>query len=331
VQQCTTATRLQIQVSQQRGNRCPLRTAFLTGRPLFVLDDSRSQPLVDQPQDPLVRDPVLEKPSKPGSIKPGEEVADVRVQHPVHALTLDPDRQRVQRIMRRPPRPETVRETPEIHLVHGVKHLDDRPLNDLVFQRGDTQRPQTTVRLRYVRPATWLGPVASRLHPSVQVQEVSLQILPVLGPRHPVHPRRGLRTDRPIRRPEPTRCHVVQQRGEPRSLVPSRYLPHTIQRTGHVGSGAVSGTCFAVRVPLDWLPFLTHPRRRSIVRWGHRYYAAIRLPTLVHLRRTTMCSLSGPPTDHTDGRTWDLPVLVYGVSRACPGSLTARGPPAARA
>jgi hypothetical protein len=25
----------------------------------------------------------------------------------------------------------------EVHLVHGVKHFDDGPLNDLVFQRGD--------------------------------------------------------------------------------------------------------------------------------------------------------------------------------------------------
>src|SRR5262249_28058907 len=60
---------VQIQVSQQRGYRCPLRTAFLTCRPRLVLDDSRSQPLVNQPQDPLVRDPVLKKPSKPGLIK----------------------------------------------------------------------------------------------------------------------------------------------------------------------------------------------------------------------------------------------------------------------
>src|SRR5260370_19757483 len=58
-----------------------------------------------------------------------------------------------------------------------------------------------------------------------------------------------------------------------------------------------------------------------------RSCSQIRLPTLVHPRLTNLCSLSGPPSDQPDGRTWDLPVLVYGVSRACPGSPTARGPP----
>src|SRR5262249_38265171 len=153
---------VQIEVSQQRGDRCPLWTAVLTRRPLLVLDDPRGQPPVDQPQDPLVRDPVPEKPSKPGLIKPGKEVADIRVEHPVHPLAFDPDRESVQRIMRTAPRPKTVREAPEVHLVDGVENLDGRPLDDLVLQRGDTQRPQPPVRLRDIRPPTWFGPVAPR-------------------------------------------------------------------------------------------------------------------------------------------------------------------------
>jgi hypothetical protein len=42
-----------------------------------VLDDPCGQPLIDQPQDPLVRDPVLKKPPKPTLIKLTEEVANV--------------------------------------------------------------------------------------------------------------------------------------------------------------------------------------------------------------------------------------------------------------
>jgi site-specific DNA recombinase len=73
--------------------RCSLRRAFLALRPCPVLDDSCGQPLADQPQDPLIRDPVPEELLKPGPIKLAEEVADVRVQHPVHSPGHDPGRQ----------------------------------------------------------------------------------------------------------------------------------------------------------------------------------------------------------------------------------------------
>ena len=118
--------------------RCSLRSL----RPFPVLDDSRGQPLGDQPQDPLVRDPVPEKPLQPAMIQAGEEVADVRVEHPVHLLLLDPGRERIQRMMRAAPWPEPVREAPEVRLIHGVQHLDDGPLDNLVLQRGNAERPQ---------------------------------------------------------------------------------------------------------------------------------------------------------------------------------------------
>src|SRR4030095_16882585 len=95
-----------------------------------------AQPLTNQPQDPLVRDAMLEKLPKPAVIKTGEEVADVRIEHPVHPLPHDSGRQRVQRMMRAASRPEPIGETPEVHLVDDVEHLDDGPLDDLVLQRG---------------------------------------------------------------------------------------------------------------------------------------------------------------------------------------------------
>src|SRR5258706_2808457 len=73
---------VQVNVRQERGHRCPLWRTFLTRCPLPVLDDPRSQPLPDQPQDPLVRDPVLQEPSQPNMIKLAEKVADIRVEHP---------------------------------------------------------------------------------------------------------------------------------------------------------------------------------------------------------------------------------------------------------
>ena len=38
---------------------------------------------------------------------------------------------------------------------------------------------------------------APAMHPSVQIPKVLLEILPVLLPRHAIHPRRGLRAEAP--------------------------------------------------------------------------------------------------------------------------------------
>ena len=143
---------MQVHVSQQRRRRCPLRCPFHGLRPFPVLDDPCAQPFTDEPQDPFVRDPVLKKLHQPAMVQAGEELADIRVEHPVHVLPLDPDRERIQRVMRATSRPEPVGETPEIHLIDGVEHLDDGPLNNLVFQRGDAERALPPVRLRDVRP-----------------------------------------------------------------------------------------------------------------------------------------------------------------------------------
>ena len=56
----------------------------------------------------------------------GEEVADVRVEHPVHLPLADPDRQRVERVVWAAPWSEPVGEAEEVLLVDGVQHLDGR-------------------------------------------------------------------------------------------------------------------------------------------------------------------------------------------------------------
>ncbi len=85
-------------------------------------------------------------------IQTGEEVADVRVEHPAHPLPLDPDTERIQRMMRAAPGPEPIGRAQEVHLVDGVEHLDDGPLEDLVLQRGDAERPPPPVGLLDVPP-----------------------------------------------------------------------------------------------------------------------------------------------------------------------------------
>src|SRR5664279_2850064 len=57
---------------------------------------------------------MLEELQKPRLVEAPEEVADVSVEHEAHLLVRDPDRERVQRIMLRAPRPEPVREPEEV-------------------------------------------------------------------------------------------------------------------------------------------------------------------------------------------------------------------------
>ena len=210
-------------------DRRSLRRTLHHLRQLPVLDDPRSQPLADQPQDPVIRDPVPEELLQPVPVKTAEEVADVRVQHPVHLALIDPGRQRVQRIMRAAARPEPIGEALEVRLEHGIQHLRQRPLDDLVLQRRDPQRAQPPVRLGNVHPPHRRRPVPPRLHPRVQVPQIALQVLRILRPPHPVRARRRVLTQGRERRPQPVEGDVMQQRGEPRLLIPYSNFTHTIQ------------------------------------------------------------------------------------------------------
>ena len=162
----------------------------------------------------------------------------------------------------------------------------------------------------------------------VQVPEVGLQVLPVGIPRHPVHPRRSLRADRPVGRSEAVLVDMVQQRGEPCILVPSCYFTHTIQPAR---PGTASGTCFAVRVPLGQPPFLHRLRRRTValVRRLHRYYGPVRLPPSFISGVPPQRSRAARPAISAAGEH-GIPGSRAWRFRTCNGSPTARGPPTAR-
>ena len=76
---------------------------------------------------PRIRDPVLEELSQRSPIKLAEEIADVRVEHPVHLLAVQTDRERVQCVVRGTPRAESVGETTEVRLVDRAPHPGRRP------------------------------------------------------------------------------------------------------------------------------------------------------------------------------------------------------------
>src|SRR5664279_5787552 len=76
-----------------------------------------------------------------------EEASDIGVQYEAHLGAADADHQCVERVMRPPLRPESVREPEEIRLVNLVQHRNHSPLDDLVLQSRDRKRTLPTVRL----------------------------------------------------------------------------------------------------------------------------------------------------------------------------------------
>ncbi|CAA9891054.1 hypothetical protein METHB2_330007 [Candidatus Methylobacter favarea] len=90
---------------------------------------------------------MLQEPYHPCMTDAIEELLDVGVQDGVHPGAHDPKRERIQRIMLASPWPESIREPQEISLIYGIQHFHHAALDDLVFQRGDAERPLAAVRL----------------------------------------------------------------------------------------------------------------------------------------------------------------------------------------
>jgi hypothetical protein len=81
-----------------------------------------------------------------------EERSDVGVQYPAHPPAVDPDTERIQRIVRAAPTPESVRESEEVFLVDHIQQRDHRPLEDLVLKGRDRERALPAIRLGDVDP-----------------------------------------------------------------------------------------------------------------------------------------------------------------------------------
>ena len=72
-----------------------LRSSFFRRRPFPILEYAGPQPFLDQAEDPSVPDAMLEKLDHPFLRKRAKAVPDVRIQHPIHLLPHDPDRESV--------------------------------------------------------------------------------------------------------------------------------------------------------------------------------------------------------------------------------------------
>ena len=131
----------------------PLWRSYLRLRPLPVFGYPGCQPLPDQPQYPRIRYPQFDQLHQLFVADVVEETFDIGIQNPVHLLRHDSRRERVQRVMRAAPRPETIRETGEVLFINLIENLDHSLLHDLVFQCRDPQWSLSTIRFRDVNPS----------------------------------------------------------------------------------------------------------------------------------------------------------------------------------
>jgi hypothetical protein len=89
--------------------------------------------------------------------------------------------------------------------------------------------------------------VAPAMDPGVEVPNVRFEIPSKILPRHLAHPGAALGLKRPVGRPQAVEVDVVQERREPRILVPSQRSVHAIKPAWHPSPGFGSGACRACR------------------------------------------------------------------------------------
>jgi hypothetical protein len=207
-----------------------------------------------------------------------EELSDVHLQQPaatqVHGLLP----QGLQRLMRRPPRPETVRAVQEVLLVDRLQRQHDRPLEDLILQSrypegaGPRTRP-----FRNAHPPHRRCPVRAGLGAVQKRLQVVQQAQPVVVGRLSVHARCPVFAGPVESCDQPGQVQVVVEgseshlRGLLRQLrYPLLFREHGIQFrcTGHVALQRFSHSALPSlhRVPACWVPRL------------RRYYEALRFP-----------------------------------------------------
>ena len=98
-----------------------------------------------------------------------EEPTDVRIEYPVHTLSLDAHIERVQRLVRTATRTKPIRESSKVHLINLVEDGHHRVLNKLVFQRRNAQRSLPAVSFRYIDSPRRLCPIRSTMHSAMEV------------------------------------------------------------------------------------------------------------------------------------------------------------------
>jgi len=215
---------------RSRSHHRALPRSPLTDRQDPIFQDARLQPFLDLADDASVADTMLQEPDQPVLADFVEERSDVGVQYPVHLRALDPDNERIQRIVRAAPGSESVREPEEVFLVDRVEHRNSRPLDDLVLQGGNRERALPAVSFGNAYPPRRQCPICSPMDASMQVLEIALEVLLVIRPAQAIYARCGIFLKFEKRLVEQIDADVVEERGELLLLPLPCCLPYARQR-----------------------------------------------------------------------------------------------------
>lgn len=130
---------VQVDVGEQRRDGRSLPRSPLRNLDPSVFENARPKPFLDQVENALVADAMFEGPGEPFFAHRVEELRNVDVDNVIHLPGVDGRRQGVERVVRSPPRPESVAEAEEVFLVDRVQHVGHGALNDLILQRRHRQ------------------------------------------------------------------------------------------------------------------------------------------------------------------------------------------------
>ena len=183
---------MKVDIGRQGRKTRTLRTAYLALHVLAVLDHTGFQPFLDESHDAPIRNPVLNELHQPSVLHGVEKSTDVDTEHPVHLTPNESHRQRIQRIVLASARATPIGEAEKVHFVDGMKHLDERCLDDFIFQGRYAQWPLPPIGFGNIGPPRGLCSVRASLEPLGKVLEVGRQFLAVLLPCHPVDTGNGL-------------------------------------------------------------------------------------------------------------------------------------------
>jgi hypothetical protein len=245
--------------------------------------------------------------------------ANVRVEHPVHALPLEPHGQRVQRLDAGCVPAGTRTRSLEVHLVNLIEDGHHGLLNNLVLQRRDAQRTLPPVGLRYIDSSRGLRPVRSTVYRLCR--SASRSSSPVSYSchvsRHPLPAQLPLQCVKAVPEQIDVRwCSKAVNRSCFLSLAaPDAHRSTPGTRVPRSVSGRVDCAMFSL---ICRLPSPPPPRLPFFVRLVHRYYAAVRLLRHVHVRLAAM-AFADRSLLVGSRRSGGLPVLVHEVSQRARG------------
>ena len=166
----------------------PLRRPFRLLSPVPILPHARLEPLTEVADDALVPNPVRDKLHQPCVVHRIVKAPNVGIEYPVDVALFNPDRDRIQRVVRAAAWAGTVQEPATLLLVDGVEHLDCRPLDDGVFQRRLADGALAPISFRDGDALHRWGLIGSPLPAVCELPKVGCKWLPVGGPCLAIHP-----------------------------------------------------------------------------------------------------------------------------------------------